>query len=378
MSFSPTSLLSCTISGTILILLACLALENDNVLKFSGRYSSIFLAVIAVRMAVPAEFGFTVTLISKRLLTGLRNFMVGEVGLFGHKSPVWQVLLAFWVAGAVGRLLILLLEYIRFSGILRRCPRYQKHDCGDAVRRINKEYGKDGKFEVRFVPSVQAPAIFGLVRPVILMPETDYTEEEFTYILKHEMMHYYHYDMLIKVFCEVFCTIYWWNPAVYLLKSLVGSVMEINVDCSLTSSFNEKEKISYLECIVKSMKAERGKKGADLLITFVPRKNSVMKQRFRCIWGNCWKSEKWKGAVVTLCSFLLYAISVSIVVEPYYDYELPKTFVCPDPETSFLVEKDGYYEFYLDGDYYGEMMEITEPVLELKVYKNLEEVRKEK
>ena len=69
---------------------------------------------------------------------------------------------------------------------------------------------------------------------------------------------------------------------------------------------------------------------------------------------------------------------MSIVVEPYYDYELPKTFVCPDPETSFLVEKDGYYEFYLDGDYYGEMMEITEPVLELKVYKNLEEVRNEK
>ena len=378
MSFSPTSLLSCTISSTILILLACLALKNDNVLKFAGRYIRIFLVAIAARMAVPAEFGFTVTLISRRVLTGLRNFMVGEVGLYGTKSSVGQILLAFWAAGAVGRLFILLLEYIRFSHIVHRCPVYQKHASGDAIRRINREYRKKGEFEVRFVPSMQAPAIFGLVRPAILMPETDYTEEEFYYILKHEMLHYYHYDMLVKVFCEVFCSIYWWNPAVYLLKQLAGSVMEINVDCILTSGFSEKEKISYLECIVKSMKAGKGRKGADLLITFAPRKSSVMKRRFHCIWESCWESKKWKGAVVTLLSLLLCAASVSVTVEPYYDYELPGTIGYPNPETSFLIEKDGYYEFYLDGEYYGDVMAITEPVLELKVYKNMEEVLNEK
>ena len=82
--------------------------------------------------------------------------------------------------------------------------------------------------------------------------------------------------------------------------------------------------------------------------------------------------------IKALLSVLLYIASASIIVEPYYDYELPGTFSDPDPETSFLIEKDGYYEFYLDGEYYGYCYEIKEPVSELKIYKSMEERFNEK
>ena len=161
-----------------------------------------------------------------------------------------RALLFLWLAGAVCRFFIQAEEYVHLIHMIGKCPGYFKHDMESVIGRINREYGKAEKFKVLLVPGIKTPAIFGLVHPKILMPATDYTEEEIYYILKHEILHYYQHDMLIKILCEILCTIFWWNPAVFLLKRHITRVLEIRVDRLLTAGFGDEEKISYLECIV--------------------------------------------------------------------------------------------------------------------------------
>ncbi len=200
---------------------------------------------------------------------------------------IMEILLFLWLAGAICRLSIHVAEYICFIHMMRKCPGYFKHDTESVIGRINRECGKSGKFGVLLVPGIQAPAILGFRKPKILMPITDYSDTEVYYILKHEMLHYYHHDMLVKILCEVFCTVFWWNPAAFWLKKWIARELEIRVDCSLTSGFSKAEKISYMECIVKSMKAGKENR-ADLmtLSAFAAQKEDTMKQRFRCIWEN--------------------------------------------------------------------------------------------
>lgn len=198
-----------------------------------------------------------------------------------------KALLFLWLAGALCRLSIHAAEYICFIRIMRKCPGYFKHDTESVIRRINRECGKSEKFNVLLVPGIQAPAILGFWKPKILMPFTDYTETEVYYILKHEMLHYYHHDMIVKILCEVLCTIFWWNPLIFWLRKWITRELEIRVDRSLISGFSREEKIGYLECIVKSMKA--GKQNRTNLLTlaaFAAQKEDTMKQRFRCIWEN--------------------------------------------------------------------------------------------
>lgn len=198
-----------------------------------------------------------------------------------------EVILFLWFAGALCRLSIHAAEYLCFLRMMRRCPGYYKHDIKAAISRINRECGKSGKFKVLLVPGIQAPAILGLWKPKILMPITDYTETEVYYILKHEMLHYYHHDMMVKFLCEILCTVFWWNPAVFWLRKWIVRELEIRVDCSLTSGFSKEEKIGYLECIVKSMKAgKQDRTGLLTLSAFAAQKEDTMKQRFRCIWEN--------------------------------------------------------------------------------------------
>lgn len=376
MTLTPTSLLSCVISSMLLTVLAWMVIKNDSVLKTAGKYICIFLMLVVVRMLLPVEFGFTVTLLSRRMLTGLRNMMLLEVTFGALQVTVGQVLLFLWIIGAVCRFCICTGRHIYFMHKVEESPGYFKHDVKAVTDRINREFGKEGKFKVLFVPGVQTPAIIGVTHPVILMPGVDYTEREIYYILKHEMMHFYHHDMLVKIICEALCIIYWWNPAVFLLEKLIVRVQELRVDGLIISGRSEEEKTDYLECIARSMRVGKQER-TSLMITFVSQRGQAMRQRIRFICGGYWTKTGWKGIYAAIISCLLFTASVSVIVEPDYGEDIPGTFSYPDPQTSYLIETDGYYEIYIDGEFVGKVREITEPITELKIYKNEEELTNE-
>lgn len=376
MTLTPTSLLSCLINSAILAILSWIIIKNDFALRIVGRYICILLALVAGRMLMPFEYTFTITLFSRNVLTRLRDLMVYKVGVGTHAVTIGQILLLIWMAGAVSGVFLYVGKYIYFIHIIRRCPDYYKYNVDAVIDRININYRKSKEFKVLLVSGIQTPAIFGLLHPKILMPEVDYSEKEINYILCHEMLHYYRHDLMVKVLCEFLCVIYWWNPVVFLLRKLVSRVLELRVDFLLTLGFSNEEKIDYMECIIKSMKAG-GRKNTNLVIPFAVLKRGIMKQRFNCIWENHWIKKGKKGILIVISSCLLFLLSVSFVVEPWYEVDIPGTFDCPEQDESYLLEKDGYYEIYIDNEKVGEVAEITEPLIGLKIY-NQEDLSNEK
>lgn len=376
MTLTPTSLLSCLINSAILAILSWIIIKNDFALRIVGRYICVLLALVAGRMLMPFEYTFTITLFSRNVLTRLRDLMVYKVGVGTHAVTIGQILLLIWMAGAVSGVFLYVGKYIYFIHIIRRCPDYYKYNVDAVIDRINRNYRKSKEFKVLLVSGIQTPAIFGLLHPKILMPEVDYSEKEINYILCHEMLHYYRHDLMVKVLCEFLCVIYWWNPVVFLLRKLVSRVLELRVDFLLTLGFSNEEKIDYMECIIKSMKAG-GRKNTNLVIPFAVLKRGIMKQRFNCIWENHWIKKGKKGILIVISSCLLFLLSVSFVVEPWYEVDIPGTFDCPEQDESYLLEKDGYYEIYIDNEKVGEVAEITEPLIGLKIY-NQEDLSNEK
>ena len=376
MALTPTSLLSSLISSALFTVSIWMLLRLDVTLKTVGRYISVFVAVIVIRILLPVEFGFTVTLSSRHILTELRDLCLSEVSFGIDGLTVGEALGYLWIAGAAGAVLIRIVQHLCFVRMLGKCTGYFRYDIRAVIERINKDYGKAQHFKVLLVPEMRSPAIYGLVQPKILMPGNRYTEKELNFILRHEMMHFYHRDMLVKVLCEVLCIIYWWNPIVYLLRKIIARVIEINVDCRLTAGLSDEEKIEYLECIVKSMK-EGARPRTGMMIMFASQRGSAMKQRFHCILDNHWLDKGRKGVYITVSSCLLFLASISFIVEADYGVDIPGTFDCPSPETSYFIESDRGYELYIEGEWMGWVKEITESFTELKIYENLEDVTNE-
>ena len=122
MNLTPASVLSCLVGSTLLTLLAWIILKNNSSLKFVGKYISILLAAVFIRMALPVEFHFTKPFYSKHIMTAIMDFLDFKIGTETYRLSVGQILLALWITGAIFRLLSTVNKYIHFSYIIGRLP----------------------------------------------------------------------------------------------------------------------------------------------------------------------------------------------------------------------------------------------------------------
>ncbi len=369
MDFTPSSVLSCLGSSSLLLLLAWALLRSDSGLRFVGKYIFFFLAASLIRMLLPLEFHFTKSFYSKHVMTAVMDILYFEIKVGAYRIAVYEAFFFLWIAGAACRLFVTVRNYLHFSHFISRLPGYFEGDVPFIMDKVNKELGKHQKFDVRLLPYSETPAIFGIAHPKILMPATHYEEEDLYYILKHEMLHYYRHDMLIKLFCEGLCIIYWWNPCAYLLRKMTARIIEINVDNSVVGPLDGDRKTNYLKCILKSMKTSREQR-ADFMITFSAAKNPSVRQRFQCVLEGYWVTRKIRRVFITVLAALLFFLSISVIFEAEYPLldDDPDVFDYPNSETSYLMKNGDDYEVYIDGEYMCKIRELKEPFLELNIY----------
>ena len=84
---------------------------------------------------------------------------------------------------------------------------------------------------IRATSSRRAPLTFGVLRPVILLPEGLAAESEpFRLVLAHELAHVKRRDCVRKLLFTVCLCLYWWNPLVWCMVILAGHDMELACD----------------------------------------------------------------------------------------------------------------------------------------------------
>lgn len=79
---------------------------------------------------------------------------------------------------------------------------------------------------------IKTPFIFGVIRPKIYLP-IGLTENERTYIIKHEQTHIRRLDHIIKPFAFLVLCIHWFNPLVWAAFFLMSEDMEMSCDESV-------------------------------------------------------------------------------------------------------------------------------------------------
>jgi TonB family protein len=108
----------------------------------------------------------------------------------------------------------------------------------------------DAGADVRYVPSLRQPVTFGVVRPVVLLPETLAAMPDGVRraVFAHELWHVRRRDWLWSLAEEVLRSVLWFNPAIWYLVSRVQSAREEVVDELSIRSTNARR--SYLEALL--------------------------------------------------------------------------------------------------------------------------------
>ena len=247
---------------------------------------------------------------------------------------VSSVLFLAWLAGVAIFLTVQGVGYGRFRRLAHRWSEPLKNDrYGEFLREEASALGLTAP-KVALCPAVSTPALTGLIRPKLLLPHEDYTEIELRFILRHELTHLKHRDILYKLILIFANALHWFNPLVYLMLRAADEDIELSCDSAVTRNMEKEERAAYSETLLKAVRS----KGDTVVLTSCF--GSTVERLKRRITNILDGRKKSRGvAVIVLAICTVAALGAAIGFAPAKDAGTPaKTQEETEREQSFTVD----------------------------------------
>jgi len=157
-----------------------------------------------------------------------------------------------WFVGTLGILGYHLVRYLKFVRQIKRWGQWESETSTLLIfERIKQDMGLERK-KIRLMncPLVASSMLTGFFRPIVLLPEKAFDDEELTLIFRHELVHYKRKDLPIKLLSLIAIAVHWFNPLVYLLSASLQAEGETSCDEAVLKQANMDERHFYAEVII--------------------------------------------------------------------------------------------------------------------------------
>lgn len=239
-------------TSVIIALLLCLSPLLDK--RYSAMWRYFVWLIIAVRLVIPVNIRLPqapvrITMPEQVVVIRAGGPTAVDVMTEEERSeaaryeasslnyaPVMslsELFTCIWIAGTAVFLIVHIAGYIRFRLRIRPCLR-------DTERN-----------NVKICPGISAPLAVGFIRPVILLPDTVYTDEELGFILAHEVMHIKRGDLWYKLLLVAANAVHWFNPLVYLMVNRAERDLEYCCDYMVVKNKDIEYRKKYSMTILK-------------------------------------------------------------------------------------------------------------------------------
>lgn len=216
------NLILMSISGSLMYLLGTMV---SRLMK--KRYSTWHYALLvsaALILVLPVQAVFTIPKIvnveiSHNVSAAVRSMDNGMTGI----EPL-KLLFALWLTVALIYGLFTAVSYYRsYRSIKTVSQEMFSEDILRVYNEVREQLGVNRNISVMTSEYLPSPLLFGIVKPIIVIPDREFKREELRLIFAHELNHYKHRDLIIKLIAAAAVSIHWFNPLVYLLR---GSMNE--------------------------------------------------------------------------------------------------------------------------------------------------------
>lgn len=326
--------------------------------RYTVRFRKILWMILAVRLLIPYNYtlpntpirlfdtskvvvqdGFSISVREKKDVLppesssdadsnknteGAREVKDSETAL---KLPLLAWIAVIW---AVGALISVRKDYIYYHYFLKHCEDETEITEGhlyEKLKTVCRETGMKEIPQLYCVPEVETPMILGLLTPYMVVPERNFSEQEWRMAFLHECMHYQKHDLLYKRIIAFAASMYWFHPAVRYMKRIAFRDVELVCDQAVTSRMDHIEKKQYGAMLLKI--ASRTGKEINWSTAFFGSKD-IVKERI----GNIFDTAPKKRGILPAAVVLMLLLSGSLV------------FACGNPAPAkaakeIAVEKQG-------------------------------------
>lgn len=382
MSFSIYSFLNAVFWFNVILIPVAIIQLRGNAAK---RYSPVLLAALAllaaVRVFLPVDSSMFLVIRSYHVLRFLQRVLTYRP--FGLVA-VWEVAVGLWIAGA----LTVCIREIYLCQRDRRTRRSWVHVHNERVVSAATALGIPLE-RIVVTPAVGVPMVSGLFHPHIYLPDADLTDEDWTWVLKHEQTHVKKGDLWIKLLYLVLEGLFFWNPLVPMLEDNLSDLLEFRCDYFVTRNCTDDEKRAYLLAILhilqhakaKEEKEKQSRKSHSHMSTFMVTNDSE-----RLLWDrvdaveNPRPKRPFLHIIMAVVSVILFFASYFVLFQPATEPPIfvENGYIEITPENAYVIHTaDGKYEVWVDGELLSTISEEVlkaDPMNKLIVYEEGSEI----
>ena len=100
-----------------------------------------------------------------------------------------------------------------------------------------------------FSDKVDSPAVYGIIRPKIIIPES-YKDMELKYIIRHEKTHIKRLDNLWRILGFITASVHWFNPLSWVFLKAFLNDLELACDEMAVSGYDKEERKEYARTLL--------------------------------------------------------------------------------------------------------------------------------
>jgi len=143
-----------------------------------------------------------------------------------------DVALSIWASVAIILFGFQLVSLRRMVGLVRRARPVTDSAVLELADDVRAEIGCRRRIRVVTSPELDIPAVFGFIRPVVVLPihSRTWLEDRLTAVLQHELIHVIRLDWPVRVAARLACAVYWFNPLVWWAKRRLDLEQETACD----------------------------------------------------------------------------------------------------------------------------------------------------
>ena len=346
MGLSIYTVLTAILLSSIFFAIATSISEKHLHKNISINCYIVILSLLFIRIFVPIEFPMTTVVKSRIVLVFFQKFLNLLTFKIGNKE--FNIIIIVWLLGAVIYNLKALIEDLRIRRFFNRMS-IIKNGQVDSIL-VDPQFFKFRKTIQRLkiiqLPMSMSPMVYGTIKPTLVLPDIDLTDDELSNVIMHELMHVKNHDVAIKTVYHFMSSFYWWNPLIYKMNSQIDNAFEFKCDLDATKEKEDLEKINYISSILKIFKNIKSAnyKGLIFASSFINddnKPNISLKKRFEVILNSNSNSRKY-NTIFLLLFLVLFFASYTIVIQPYSIPNHSEEFMIDDHIYATYIENQGY------------------------------------
>ncbi len=225
------------------------------------------------------------------------------------KLTLLDITAYLWLTGCLLFLSAHIFSFLHYKGrIAKKGMVVKERSILQQVRKISRKLQIRPPIRILRYKDVESPMVIGFLKPMLVLPDCDYSEEELFFILKHELIHIKRHDIYFKLLFVIANALHWFNPFVYIMQREAVVDMELSCDEKVIQQTTYAVRKAYTETLLSTFNKQH-KKGNFLTTQFYGGKK-IMKKRFKNILT---KSPKKNGLFVCICIICITLISGMLI-----------------------------------------------------------------